>query len=124
MTTSYKVGNVVVRNGRKRLALKNQDGKSSHIEVHQFAPVGQGNSIIVDPANSTKIFVENAENDKDPIRISPHFEKLEQLRIGDKKYEIKITEVVCEADLDDLRFLEIFHYRGSESIVVLCNSTE
>ena len=60
------------------------DGRENrvHLRLHRFAIVGKGDTLYIDPNHHSRYYVVSSEDPYDKIKVSPHFEKLETLRIG------------------------------------------
>ena len=103
------------------MSLKSFSGQKRYLKVHALAAVGSGNRVILDPRHRKRIFVENTENNNDPIQISPHFETYSSLPVGSGQLKLKTSELITESDFEELDFLEQFHYRGSKAVSIKNN---
>lgn len=111
----FVVNNVDSNGPCRRVQLKAEDGSNIYINVHRFAQVGKDDVLEIDPIHSSKMWVISSEDDADRIQITPHYEKTQTIKIGSTEFQIKLTEITTQADLDDYLFLESFHYKSSSS---------
>lgn len=108
---TYRVKSASNLEFEKRLSLIDEKDSSLVVRVGRYAPVGKGDTIIVNPKSPKKLSVLSQEGDGDLITISPHFSVEDEVRIAGLRFEAKISEIVTKEDVDNLDYLEQFHYK-------------
>ncbi len=104
------------KNGLRRVGLRDARGCRAARTFHRYALVGKGDTVYIDPSFPTNAYVISSEDRNDLIRISPHYERNSELRIGSSAYPLRITEICSNDDAESYRYLEAFHYKSSIAI--------
>jgi hypothetical protein len=78
----------------------NGKGGRLFLKVHQFAQIGKGDVIDIDPAHTSRISVVSCEDPSDLIRVSPHFELKTSIRLGEQDIAVRLTEIVTTEDAE------------------------
>jgi len=104
----------------RTVTLTSERGKKTQLKLNRFSLVGPNDKILIDSANSSRLFVASTENLTDIIDIipiTPHFERRQLLRLGAVDYKVVIKEVTTQSDIAEYEYLEGFHYKTSSAIV-------
>lgn len=111
--TIYSVKSMNVRGWKKTLVLRNKRGKESVLPIHRFAMVGPGDQVrLVNSPAGLQITLLNKNGIGTGIVITPHFQSHHEIRFGDERLKILLTEIHSEAEYESYRHLEQFHYKG------------
>jgi ABC-type ATPase with predicted acetyltransferase domain len=81
-------------------------GGGREITVSQWSCVGEGDLVTKDGA----YFVE-CKNGR--AQVSPVYNRGEKLRIGDRRYPVRVKEITTQDEYDAYEYLQSFHYRGN-----------
>jgi ABC-type lipoprotein export system ATPase subunit len=122
--TTFNVLNTENKGTHRRITVDNGKGGKLFLKVHQFAQIGKGDVIDIDPTHTSRISVVAAEDSHDLIRVTPHFEVTGSIRLGDQDIAVRLTEIVTAEDSEAYAFLEGFHYKTSASLAEREDSDE
>jgi energy-coupling factor transporter ATP-binding protein EcfA2 len=110
--TVYDVRSVNVKSGRKVLLLHNKSNVASSLPLHRFAMVGPGDRIrLIGSSSDVKVSLVT-DSRGIGIPIAPHFQCHYEVRFGEERLNVVITEISSDSDFEDYRRLEQFHYKG------------
>ncbi|EZP42010.1 GNAT family N-acetyltransferase [Janthinobacterium lividum] len=108
----YEVRSMSVRECQKRLVLVNKEGGESSFSVHRFAMVGPGDEItLIASATNAKLTM-RSKSDSTEIVVLPRFESHKEVSIGAERLNIVFAELSSDAEFQEYRRLEQFHYKG------------
>ena len=107
---SYTVESATARETEKRLQLTDGGGRPFSLRVHRYALVGKGDTLRIDPEHPRNVFAIDRECDG-LIRVAPHYEAEDELRLGDERFAFRIAEPTSTEELQDYQHLEQFHYK-------------
>jgi ABC-type ATPase with predicted acetyltransferase domain len=113
----YTVESAIPKINKKAIIISDHAGRRITLLVHRFAMVGKGDRLWIDPNHTSSIFVLPPEAENDKIRITPHFELMDSLRLGDSVIDVKLREILSAEDLENHQYLENFHYKTSSAIL-------
>ena len=111
----YTVVSTAPKQHERRVTVENEKGSRVHLRMHRFAIIGKGDRVFVDPNHPSRISVVSVDAN-DRILITPHFEKTDQFKIGSVEFQVRITEIVTQIDLENYLYLERFHYKTSTAL--------
>jgi ABC-type transport system involved in cytochrome c biogenesis ATPase subunit/GNAT superfamily N-acetyltransferase len=114
LMSNYEIKSTSAREGRKNLLLESRRGTASQLTVHRFAMVGPGDDIVLMAAGAAalRLTVKPKAKDEDGIVVVPHFQSHQELRFGDERLKIVLTEIESDDQLAEYKRLEQFHYKG------------
>ena len=109
----YSIKSMNVHGWRKNLVLRNAQGVESVLPIHRFAMVGPGDQIelIGSPADLQMSLVTEADSTS-RITITPHFQSHHEIKFGEDRLNLLLSEVHSKDDYDSYCRLEQFHYKG------------
>lgn len=108
----YKIKSMNVRGWQKILVLQSKQGKESQLPVHRFAMVGPGDQVNLVRSPADLQMTLRCSGSHSDIVITPHFQSHHEIRFGDDRLKILLTEIHSEDEYGSYRRLEQFHYKG------------
>jgi len=108
---SARIKKIIFKEISKILIAETENKKQIVLEANKYACVGEKDSIFLDKLSSKKILISNADNPLDPIQLKPIFIKSYKKYIGNKEFQIEVSELKDGNDISLYKFLERFHYK-------------
>jgi hypothetical protein len=109
----YNVLTVTPKGSQKSLSVKGRSRKQFTIQVPRFASVGPGDRITLTGTSPEKICVVSKEDPNDLLPVCPPYRIPSKVVLGTFELDAFCTEVIDQEHLDDLSYLEQFHYKTS-----------
>ncbi|HYH15140.1 MAG TPA: ATP-binding cassette domain-containing protein [Flavisolibacter sp.] len=97
-----------------KIVTLNGNGKSIKLKLHRYSIIGQEDKILVSTQFTDKVYVKAADGSQ--LQVQPHFEYRDELKLGDLNLDLRITELITEADIENYNLLEKYHYKSVSNL--------
>jgi ABC-type transport system involved in cytochrome c biogenesis ATPase subunit/GNAT superfamily N-acetyltransferase len=112
----FEVTCVSPKDQYRRVCVSDHSGKSIQLQLHRYAVIGKGDTILIDPKRPSTMSVMSIEDPAETIKLMPPFQLASEFTLGMRKYPVRITDIVSSEDLEQYKFLEQFHYKTAVSL--------